>query len=157
MTWSTSIASQLAPTIGAPLVSDVSHRKLTVDRDGWLRVADELAEALERIDAIREEGPPPAGADERQIVEATAVLMLYESGSCAAAADGDARHDDADVSREEALSRAWDLSDELDMLLVPPGSTDWVAVIDRAEQIRVVASVALARERERREPRPASS
>jgi DNA-binding transcriptional ArsR family regulator len=118
----------------------VSRTSLTVDPAAWQRVADELAEALERVDVVREDtgdDEPAPGA-----VNATAVIMLFESHD-ALAAEADRP---ATFSREDALLRAWDLNEELADLLVPHASTDWHAIIEHADQLRVLASAALGAE-----------
>jgi DNA-binding transcriptional ArsR family regulator len=116
----------------------VSRTSLTVAPNDWQRVADELAEALERVDTVREDADAEDGAGD-DAVRATAVIMLFETGR------GDPAHADrtATFSREEALLRAWDLNEELADLLVPGESTDWNAIIEHADQLRVLASAAL--------------
>jgi DNA-binding transcriptional ArsR family regulator len=133
----------------------LTRTTLTIDAEGWQRVADELAEALERIDAVGEEvAHRPSGS--ASSARATAVLMLYGH-------DADeplqAPSQPSTFSREDALLRAWDLNEDLADLLVPDEATDWAAIVDRVDQLRVVASAALATEREgRRHPeQPAPS
>jgi DNA-binding transcriptional ArsR family regulator len=128
----------------------LTRTTMTVDPEDWQRIADELAEALERIDAIRDESERHPTGDSG--MRATAVLMLYQSGPDADAAVQEPADQHAAFSREEALMRAWDLSEELHELLVPGAATDWTAIIDRADQLRVIASAAMVTEPRSREP-----
>jgi DNA-binding transcriptional ArsR family regulator len=118
----------------------LSRRTLTVDPGDWQRLADELAEALERVDAVGEDAEDAVPGPDA--VHATAVVMLFESGTRdACEADRTAR-----FTREDALLRAWDLNEELADLLVPHAATDWNAIIDHADRLRVLASAALGSE-----------
>jgi DNA-binding transcriptional ArsR family regulator len=121
----------------------ISRTTLTVDPRDWQRVADELAEALERVDAVREDAAARIVPDDA--VQATAVIMLFESGSGDPAQAGRT----ATFSREEALLRAWGLNENLADLLLPDGATDWNAIIAHADQLRVLASAALGAEEAR--------
>jgi DNA-binding transcriptional ArsR family regulator len=128
----------------------VSRTSLTVDPGGWQRVADELAEALERVDAVRDGTPGTAPAE--GAVTATAVIMLFESGC----GDLEQAERAASFSREEALLRAWDLNEDLADLLVPDDRTDWNAIIQHADQLRVLASAALGAQGEAPAAAPAA-
>lgn len=123
----------------------VSRTSVAVGAADWQRLADELAETLERIGTVRDDAAetPSQPGD----VQATVVLMLYDSGP---AGDG-AIHSPGTFSREEALLRAWDLNEDLAELLVPAEATDWEAIIEHADQLRVLASAAQYAERARLE------
>lgn len=121
----------------------ISRTSFAVDPAAWQRVADELAEVLERVDAIRDDAAADAPAEDA--INATAVIMLFENGS--RAQDGGAGL--ATFSHEEALLRAWDLTERLSDRLVPAQATDWASIIADADRLRVLASAALSCERER--------
>jgi DNA-binding transcriptional ArsR family regulator len=126
----------------------VSRTALTVDPDDWQRVADELAETLERLHSIRDDAEDDLPAADA--VHATAVIMLFESGG----QPPERSEGTAAFTREDALLRAWDLTEEVTDLLVPAEATDWTAIIERVDQLRVLASAAQDAEVARRTPSP---
>lgn len=125
----------------------LSRTALELDDEQWRALSAEFAALLERIEST---APPRRESAADRVTPATAVLMLFERTGAEAAHAPEI--DPGPFAIEEGLDRCWQLSEELDREL-SHSTTDWAAVVARADQLRVVARAAMVAEAEERRRR----
>jgi DNA-binding transcriptional ArsR family regulator len=118
----------------------LSRTSLELTDAQWRELYDAFTELLERVESTAATAPTP----EEPTTRASAIMMLFERptrGGARSELDDEAEP----FSIEEGLTRAWDLSEELDGALTGDRA-DWATVVARADELRVVARAALAAE-----------
>jgi ArsR family transcriptional regulator len=121
-----------------------SRTALNIGEGDFDRLSADFDTFLDRVDGVQTEAT-------ESTVQATAVLMLFETGPSADHAVSG--HDVADrFTVDEGRERAWDLHERIGDLVLS-GDVDWDAALNAVDELRVVLNASrLAAQREQSTP-----
>lgn len=118
---------------------------LDLDEEGWRAISTEMLEWLSRVDQIRDQAAARIEAGASKVTHATANLMLFETASANVTHDEPGELDEELFVEGEGLERAFQLSEQLEELLVRP-NPPWSRVVALVDQLRVIARVVMAQQ-----------
>lgn len=119
----------------------LTRTDLRLDRAGWDAVAGQLNALLETLPAVLDgdyDGGHHAG---EETVAAHVVLMLFASDDTAAEPPAPTASGDPLLAEDESIAQALDVSETIEELLAAR-EIDWDAVVQHADQLRLLASTA---------------
>ena len=111
---------------------------LDLDAQGWETLSEEMLAWLARIDEIRQESAARLAKGAPRETHATATMMLFETAVSQQTHEGPAEQPAELFLEEEGLERAFQLSEQLEELLVRP-NPPWTKVVALVDQLRVIA------------------
>lgn len=117
----------------------LSRKDMAVDEQSWVSLSADLAHLFDRFEqAVIDAESRPRSAAKR--FTAHAVLMLFTDGDA-----GDTTHTSPpshNFSEQEGRSHALDVYESIEVLLTGQ-AVNWETVLQRADQLRVIAAAAL--------------
>lgn len=122
----------------------LSRTIVELDQEAWRTLADEMRGWLERTEALGAEARERIAAGNSESLHATLGVMLFETAST----ERSAGHGAADVPEEafsesEGLERAFELTEQLEELLVRP-NPPLARVVALIDELHVVAKAVIA-------------
>jgi DNA-binding PucR family transcriptional regulator len=116
----------------------LSRTRLNISESAWAELSKRYLEWLEFIEALQQE----AAESEEGMVDATAILMLFEAQ--ATGPEASIQHPDAALPAEPKLkTQSMNLCEEVHGMLANP-VTDWAGVVGHADELAALGKAGMA-------------
>ncbi len=126
--------------------SDVhlSRTALRLTQDEWLALSKEMRGWLDRLLEARDESARNPRGNPHEAIDATAILMLFETPGGGSPPTGSHDLPACDADEDELVTRAYAIHEDLDRLLIRE-PVDWQRVTALVDELRVLSQAQLAR------------